>query len=113
ITFGRLDPRADRVKQGRLALAGFAGVIAARYGDLGDDPQFTLVGADDDDVADIRRLAAEQARRPIAVYARPFSEDRAQLWNLLSNQSVSLMLSIHEGFGLTGWEAIAAGVPLV
>lgn len=23
------------------------------------------------------------------------------------------MLSIHEGFGLAGWEAIAAGIPLV
>lgn len=113
MTFGRLDPRADRVKQGSLALAGFGGVISARYGDLGDDPQFCLVGANDADLADIRKLATEQAGRPIAVYAQPFTEDRAQLWNLLSKQSVSLMLSVHEGFGLTGWEAIAAGVPLV
>lgn len=35
------------------------------------------------------------------------------LFRVLRDASVCLMLSIHEGFGLTGWEAVAAEVPLI
>ncbi|MFV8750199.1 glycosyltransferase [Nannocystaceae bacterium ST9] len=113
ITFGRLEPRADRVKQGRLALAGFANLVGPRATDLGHDPVFRLVGVEEREASQFATLASEQAGRPIMVYALPFNDDRTHLWKQLSEHSASLMLSLHEGFGLTGWEAVAAGVPLV
>jgi formylglycine-generating enzyme required for sulfatase activity/class 3 adenylate cyclase/glycosyltransferase involved in cell wall biosynthesis len=113
ITFGRLDPRADRIKQGRLALASFAEAFGSQAGDLGRDPVFRLVGVEREEADEFAVLAAERARRPINVYALPFDDDRGRLWERLAEHSASLMLSLHEGFGLTGWEAISAGVPLV
>jgi hypothetical protein len=43
----------------------------------------------------------------------PFDEDREKLLGRLAEANLALMLSWHEGFGLTGWESIAAEVPLI
>ena len=43
----------------------------------------------------------------------PYDNDRQQLLTDLAGCSVAMMLSWHEGFGLTGFEAIAAEVPLI
>lgn len=43
----------------------------------------------------------------------PFSDDQTSMYERLASSHVALMPSWHEGFGLTGWEALCAGVPLV
>jgi len=43
----------------------------------------------------------------------PFTAQREPLFDQLGRANLALMLSWHEGFGLTGWEAIAAQVPLI
>jgi hypothetical protein len=43
----------------------------------------------------------------------PFTENRAKYFHELASSSFAMMLSWHEGFGLVGWEAIAARVPLI
>lgn len=45
--------------------------------------------------------------------ALAFTEDRKKYFRELASSSFAMMLSWHEGFGLTGWESISAEVPLI
>lgn len=119
--FGRLDPENDRIKQGRLAVAGFARLC--READkphcpkvLAQRPKMWLVGiaaAGGEEEQGLRAFACEQAGRAVDLDPLPYDNDRQRVLNDLARSSVALMLSWHEGFGLTGWEAIAAEVPLI
>ena len=122
ITFGRMDRESDRIKQGALAVAGFA--TACRRAKeiiglpevLGDNPRMRVIGireemGEEEDA--LRKLAFEKAGREINLVAQPFDEDRPALFDLLGRANIAMMLSWHEGFGLTGWEAVAAEVPLI
>ena len=120
ITFGRLDAASDRIKQGVLALEGFATACREAYEDksrpklLRDNPHFYLIGIGARDEASLLvRQAQFIAGRALNVLPLPFDEDRDELFRTLRGSHIALMLSWHEGFGLTGWEAIAAGVPLI
>lgn len=119
ITFGRLDPVNDRIKQGRLAVQSFARLVREAHDFIGPDPRMTVIGVGsggDQGAAEergLRQLASHEAGRVVMVNGLPYTEMRAALFELLADSSVCLMLSTHEGFGLTGWEAIAAEVPLV
>ena len=42
-----------------------------------------------------------------------YLEDKNELDTRLLEQDLCMMLSEHEGFGLVGWEAIGAGIPLI
>ena len=61
----------------------------------------------------LKGLMRKEAVRQIPVNATVYTDDRQKLFDALADNEVALMLSWHEGFGLVGWEAIAAGVPLV
>ena len=120
VSFGRMETASDRIKQGRLALAGFG--AAAKYGkEPGgpanlEKPTFYLIGLPTEDSGEAKQVCdiiEENAGRVINVLPLPYDEDRARLFDTLARTDLSLMLSWHEGFGLTGWEAIAAGVPVI
>jgi glycosyltransferase involved in cell wall biosynthesis len=123
ITFGRMDRESDRIKQGGLAVAGFAAAVRQASEIRGmphllhDEPQMRVIGISEEmglEEQALRRLAHEKAGGQIInLLAQPFAEDRDQLFDQLGRANIALMLSWHEGFGLTGWEAIAAEVPLV
>jgi len=118
ITFGRLNLRADRIKQGKLAVAGFARACRINKALVSTNPSITAVGLSQNDkikeeIAELRSIAQTYAGRAIQVHPWPYIDDREELHEELRKKSVSMMLSIHEGFGLVGWEAIAAEVPLV
>jgi glycosyltransferase involved in cell wall biosynthesis len=122
ITFGRLDPENDRIKQGRLAIAGFALACDKANTSKGtprilrQGPRLYVVGISEAgglEEESLRELAREKANRTISLIPLPFQDDRRRLFNVLRSASVAMMLSWHEGFGLTGWEAIAAEVPLI
>ena len=121
VAMGRLGPADDRIKQGRLAVAAVASAIREAH----ENPawpeglkkaEMWLYGIDQPggaEEAGLRKLARETAGRGVNLVPLPFTHDRPRLLRELSHCDAALMLSWHEGFGLTGWEAIAAGVPLI
>lgn len=121
ITFGRLDPENDRIKQGRLAIAGFS--TACREANakqrepqaLRDGPLLRVIGVlpESEEEKQLRAFAREKAGRVVNLLPLPYEDDRTRLFDGLRRSSFAMMLSWHEGFGLTGWEAIAAEVPLI
>jgi tetratricopeptide (TPR) repeat protein/glycosyltransferase involved in cell wall biosynthesis len=124
IVFGRMDPEDDRIKQGRLAVAGFARARRRAMESAGSPPllrdqrpRIHFVGLEEpggETEISLRRLSEDWAGgQSPDVIAEPFMEDRANLFRTLARAHLALMPSWHEGFGLTGWEAIAAEVPLV
>lgn len=121
ITFGRLDPENDRIKQGRLAIAGFATACRKAHEDevypeaLRENPRLFVIGVSPsgDEEKELLALAQQKAGRVISLHPLPYEEDRTELFDELRCSSIAMMLSWHEGFGLTGWEAIAAEVPLI
>lgn len=127
---GRLSEDARKIKQGHLGVAAFAAAIRKADEDTGlpdvlrgaREPELTLRGVDFEqcdsvDSADaemeLKGFAEEYAGRAIRMHALPFTTDRIDLFDNLRGASVAMMPSWHEGFGLVGWEAIAAGVPLI
>lgn len=119
ITFGRLDPSSDRIKQGRLAAAAFGEAVRrVRLGGREDAKKAVLyaVGAATPGLPkaeDPAEIAEEAANERLAVYTLSYEEDADKLFRRLSECNLAMMLSLHEGFGLVGWEAIAAEAPLI
>lgn len=120
ITFGRLSEDTDSLKQSRLALSSFLDALP----DITGRPNapvchFEMIGLPVDGVERnkenniIKKLSQKYNKNWINILTFPFIHDRKALYDSLSEKHVCLMLSRHEGFGLTGWEAIAAGVPLI
>lgn len=121
IAFGRLDKESDRIKQGRLAAAAF-GAAVKEATDLPAGPEalqngrISLLGiseAHETEEDEINALAEKYANRVVNVLALSFDEDRARLFSRLRESNLAMMLSLREGFGLTGWEAIACEIPLI
>jgi glycosyltransferase involved in cell wall biosynthesis len=122
ITFGRMDRESDRIKQGALAVAGLASArrraqeLVGMPHVLRDNPRMRLIGITEEKGEEekaLRQLASDKAGCQVNLLAQPFDEDRDAVFDLLGRANIALMLSWHEGFGLTGWEAIAAQVPLI
>lgn len=117
ITFGRLNPQNDRIKQTRLAVAAFAHARRIKPDPLGNDAGITVIGLtenkSDDEYKELVSLAENKSGKAIQLNGWPYIDDRERLFDHLRRQSTCLMLSLHEGFGLAGWEAIAAEVPLI
>ncbi|MCJ8269735.1 MAG: glycosyltransferase, partial [Psychrosphaera sp.] len=128
---GRLSQDALKVKQGQLALAAFAQC----YKQANDSGQpaalvkrpklvmrgvdFDLTGQKEQEVhfsaseQNLQKFAQQYAGAVINLQPLPYTTDRKKLFKDLKNASVAAMPSWHEGFGLVGWEAISAGVPLI
>jgi glycosyltransferase involved in cell wall biosynthesis len=118
ITFGRMGGEDDPIKQGSLAVAGYGQYVKRAEGAAADRMhRFTMYGLAQDQYAAeekaLKDLMRKEAGRQITVNATVYTDDRQKLFDALADNEVALMLSWHEGFGLVGWEAIAAGVPLV
>jgi hypothetical protein len=118
IAFGRLGGTDDRIKQGSLAAAGYGRFVRkANELRLSYEYRFNVFGLSNEQFAReeeaLKRIVNGEARRQVNVMASPYTEDRQELFTELARNEVALMLSWHEGFGLVGWEAIAAEVPLI
>lgn len=127
---GRLSEDAMKIKQGHLGVAAFAAAIRKADADSGlpdvlrgaSEPELMLRGVDfeqcdsadnPDAETELKSFAEEYADRAIRMHALPFTTDRNDLFDNLRSASLAMMPSWHEGFGLVGWEAISAGVPLI
>ena len=114
---GRLGLEDDGVKQARLAVEAVARAStdpSVRH--LGWRMQ--LVGARHGpdqaiDDATYRAIWDRHVSRHRPLIVEAFDPDRERLLNSLRDADLVLMPSLREGFGLVGWEAIAAGTPLV
>jgi tetratricopeptide (TPR) repeat protein len=123
-TFGRMDRLSDRVKQGSLAVAGLARAcrdarqVADTQGQrssLSGNPSIQVIGIKEgaNEQEKALRGVADERCPGLNVIPMPFDEDRQAVLNRVRRSNIALMLSTHEGFGLTGWEAVAAGTPLI
>ena len=73
---------------------------------INDDPKL-------DEKGRLESLVGAESKRKLPVMSLAFGTDREAILDHLREHSVAMVLSIHEGFGLTAWEAISAEVPLV
>ncbi|HDR9241886.1 TPA: radical SAM protein [Burkholderia vietnamiensis] len=117
---GRLGLEDDQIKNGVLSVRA---VIAAyremkrsrQVGRWATRGHFYACGADrakDAELLDLLRKEAQEADA-FVIEAMPFADDQEEMHRHLARSDVALMPSWHEGFGLSGWEALCAGVPLV
>jgi predicted ATPase len=126
---GRLSQDAAKVKQGQLAVAAFAQCYKQaqqqhRPESLLKRPKLLLRGVNFEGATqdnnhyssseqNLQKFAEDYANAVINIQPLPYITDRERLFKDLRSASVAAMPSWHEGFGLVGWEAIAAGVPLI
>lgn len=113
VTFGRLERDADKVKQSALAIAGFARAASRHATTVGTDPRLLVIGCPPEERERLYTIVREHAGRYLAILDIPYQTSRDELFEQLRRCSIAMILSVHEGFGLAAWEAIAAGVPLI
>jgi tetratricopeptide (TPR) repeat protein len=116
ITFGRFDSAEFLTKQAPLVVAAFGRVIREGHKSRNTvliDSNLNVVGAPNDVGSSLRILGETEARRVWNLKLLEFVEDRNRLRSLLQSCNLCLMLSWHEGFGLSAWEAIGCGIPVI
>lgn len=113
IVYGRLGDDDEIVKQGKLAIASF---FKACTEDQFNNTILTVVGLNREELTEkqneLQKMGYEHSNKLCNVVALPY-KNREELHDIVRDQDISLMLSTHEGFGLVGWEAISAGIPLI
>lgn len=126
---GRLSADTARIKQGHLGVASFATAHSHAINNktpltLCQNPKLILRGVSfelainpskpsSNPETDLKEFAYTYAKRVINLHALPYTKNRSELYSELCSSTVAMMPSWHEGFGLTGWEAISATVPLI
>ncbi|TDG02174.1 radical SAM protein [Paraburkholderia guartelaensis] len=114
---GRLGLEDDQIKNGVLSVR--AVLDAYRQSDRVDRwktrGHFYACGVDAEKDAELLNVLKTEVRQDASfeIEAIPFSDRQDDVHQRLVKCDVALMPSWHEGFGLAGWEAICAGVPLV
>lgn len=118
ITMGRMDEVAAKIKGLNYVVQAAGKAYKDSIGQMGN-VVVTVYGLDSTaDVyrrqsKDITQLLQESAEAVLPINGSPYLQDKERLFNDLADHSVFIMMSIHEGFGLTGWEAIQCGVPVI
>ncbi|MDJ1160419.1 radical SAM protein [Burkholderia gladioli pv. gladioli] len=117
---GRLGLEDDPIKNGVLAVRAVkAAYIAERSsatpGRWALRGHFYACGVDPEKDGELIDMLKSDVREDAAfeLESMPFTDRQEDLHDYLINADVALMPSWHEGFGLAGWEALCAGVPLV
>lgn len=116
---GRLNKDDDPIKNSVLAVHALA--EAYQRGRKSNPSVWCMRGqlfawgvdpcADQAVIEELRAIARSDAS--FTIHAEPFSDDQVALRERLASCHIALMPSWHEGFGLSGWEALCAGVPLI
>lgn len=115
---GRLGAEDDRIKNVTLVIQALSKayekiqtVSGAGAPALASRGTLRLLGANPEDpVLDALRAKTGQY---FTIEAQAYRDDEEFVLEALRKSHFAMMPSWHEGFGLTGWEAICAGVPLV
>ncbi|MDH7638102.1 radical SAM protein [Sphingomonas oryzagri] len=116
---GRIDPALDRLKNSRLVLRS----LVKAYENGSKDPesrwrqrgQFFCygfqAGSDHRDWY-CDDLSEQALKTHFTLHMEDFA-GQEPMFRQLRDSHVAIMPSTHEGFGLAGWEALCAGVPLI
>lgn len=115
VLFGRLEDKNNCIKQIELAVDALATYIQ-KYGNNAGGLTIKCYGYADDSQVNQKKLQQEVnsiAKQTIPITANEYITDEEELHEILATASLCIMPSIYEGFGLTGYEAIAAGVPVI
>lgn len=112
VMFGRYDVRTDRLKQMGLGVESFS-YYMNQFTNVGYDATFQIVGINTPEEATLLSSHTSSSKKYLNILPLPYTEDRQSLFDTLRKSNVCLMLSYHEGFGLAGYEAIGASVPLI
>lgn len=112
ILFGRLEERNNCVKQIILAID----AIALYLKEKNKNYVIKCYGYSEDSEKNQRQVleqAYNQAGKSINIRANAYIENEEKLHKEISSASLCIMPSFAEGFGLTAYEAMAAGVPVI
>lgn len=104
LVFGRGDNEDFELKGFDIAAKAVASL---------DDTHLTFVGAPDGKQEEIGNRLLEYRIPARALTVRSFVESRESLQKLLCEMDLAIMPSRTEGFGLTGLEALSAGLPIL
>lgn len=122
IVFGRVEKDNQAIKQIPLAIDAFAMAIFMDKDTpiIKNNPTLLVVGYEvgdpdalRDEISRLQERTTKIAGKMCNVVPRTYTNNRTELGEWLRDASVAMMLSFHEGFGLVGYEAIAAGIPLI
>lgn len=118
--FGRVDEKNNYVKQPKLAIAAFANAYEKdrkeNHGVFKNNPRMEVYGyseINDTDKSALEELIREYTSESLNVTPKKYIENRDRLKEVIRASSLCIMVSRHEGFGLTAYEAISAGVPVI
>jgi radical SAM superfamily enzyme YgiQ (UPF0313 family)/glycosyltransferase involved in cell wall biosynthesis len=115
---GRIDPENDRIKNGRLALRALyqaydnmANSSDARWRQRGT---FAVFGAMEGVGQEwfCEGLDGRSLGNRFSLSFERFTDQEVMFTQLVDSHA-ALMPSVYEGFGLAGWEAVCAGIPLI
>jgi glycosyltransferase involved in cell wall biosynthesis len=116
-TFGRFDSDDLIIKQPQLVAEAFGRVKHSNPHTMAlQSAELQVIGLDPNDLDFSAALKAEAdaaAGRLVNILPLPFTEDARVLTNRLRHSNLVVAASLHEGFGLTAWEAIGAGAPVI
>jgi len=87
--------------------------IAAKAVATVDDTHLTFVGAPDGKQDEVKTRLLKCGIPAQRLTVRSFLQNRESLKNLLCEMDLAIMPSRTEGFGLTGLEALSAGLPVL
>ena len=116
---GRLEKDNDPIKQYSLPLYAVGDLIKNKDASF-EEIELKMFGLDSethsDILAKVEELQNEANRRAgaaIAIKPLEYTSDRETLFNVVRESSIVVMPSLSEGFGLSGFESVAAGVPII
>ncbi|NKW96662.1 glycosyltransferase [Bacillus toyonensis] len=109
ISYGRFADNDNIIKQGKLSIAAFCAFSSKE--NL-NNAHLNLFGVEKSQLTELKSLRQKFGQKVENILPYEY-KSRKEIFKMLGNQSVSMMLSLREGFGLTGWEAISAGVPVI
>lgn len=103
---GRLEASDDNIKRISIVMDAYSKISKEIY----FDKMLTIFGIEE---SQIENIASNNEKNILNIKALKFSSDRNHIFQTLTKQTVFIMPSLHEGFGLTGLEAISMEVPLI
>lgn len=113
---GRLEKDNDLVKQYTVSLLAVSDLVK-QHGYTTNDIAIKLIGLKSDEVdvqaGEFKKQAKKRAGRVVNVQPLQYTASREDLFDTVKRSIVTVMPSISEGFGLAGYESIAAGVPTI
>lgn len=124
VVFGRAERENTIIKQTQLAISALAKAYEDDNGHGGrlfggnKKPRLSIIGYQKSELLEdvqkqIEVCYKKYTQAALSFAPQHYTEDRSSLFAELKNYSFAMMLSSHEGFGLVGYEAIAAGVPVI